>query len=77
MWTVRLKGELHPTGLSDVLLDHLNLVFSPLSIPGGTLFTYDLKVFFLHDFNIHLIYPEFLRNITLHFNKFGNSVLLV
>lgn len=54
-WTVQLKGNLHPTGLSHVPLDHLNLIIF-LSIPGGNLFTYDLKVLFWQDFNIHVLY---------------------
>lgn len=38
-----------------------------LSVPGGNLFTYDLTVFFWHDFNTQSVYTEPLRNIMIAF----------
>lgn len=53
-----------PTGLSYV---PPNLQSRFLSVPGGNLFTCDLKVFFWHDFNTQSVYTESLRNITIAF----------
>ena len=44
-----------------------NLQSRFLSVPGGNLFTYDLRVFFWRDFNPQSVYTESLRNVTVVF----------